>query len=383
MLLDVVTAHRTLIKEKEALEQSLNAIQSQSATAVSGNETEDAKQLAAIVSTLNTVTTAKTKMEALFQADKKQLREEKEAMELQRDTLAEKVSRLENEVEDWKSKLFVERHERDKEQADHGVMMKELQNLLAAERRKAFDENVDHRKVDDGVNMEKFKRRMEKLQNELEMTTRKLELAEKKTKEPPVELFKLKDEIRNLQMEHQTAIEEERQRAEIAEERAKKQALVQEERVVNLETRLAELSASVGTYDRLRQQDQNEIIKLKDYIAAFCFVADNKQSDAVMEREVEVEQEPLGCDNDLHAACLEELERVKRELEACKLEMKLKNDCAGPSPNVEKLVRSLQDRIRGMTEEANLREKQLLQETEKWKQLLKTEKTRSKVSKLF
>lgn len=37
---------------------------------------------------------------------------------------------------------------------------------------------------------------------------------------------------------------------------------------MNLETRLAELSASVGTYDRLRQQDQTEIIKLKEYIAA-------------------------------------------------------------------------------------------------------------------
>jgi hypothetical protein len=40
-------------------------------------------------------------------------------------------------------------------------------------------------------------------------------------------------------------------------------AAVHEERVVNLEARLAELSETVGNYDRLRQQDQMAIQKLK------------------------------------------------------------------------------------------------------------------------
>jgi hypothetical protein len=40
-------------------------------------------------------------------------------------------------------------------------------------------------------------------------------------------------------------------------------AAVHEERVANLEARLAELSETVGNYDRLRQQDQLAIQKLK------------------------------------------------------------------------------------------------------------------------
>lgn len=41
-----------------------------------------------------------------------------------------------------------------------------------------------------------------------------------------------------------------------------------EARVAGLEARLAELSEIVGSYDRLRQQDQLAIQKLKDQLAA-------------------------------------------------------------------------------------------------------------------
>merc|ERR1719158_1392355 len=40
----------------------------------------------------------------------------------------------------------------------------------------------------------------------------------------------------------------------------------QETRVINLEARLQELSETVGTYDRLRQQDQASIQKLKERV---------------------------------------------------------------------------------------------------------------------
>lgn len=39
-----------------------------------------------------------------------------------------------------------------------------------------------------------------------------------------------------------------------------------ETRVAGLEARLAELSETVGGYDRLRQQDQQAIMKLKDQL---------------------------------------------------------------------------------------------------------------------
>lgn len=62
---------------------------------------------------------------------------------------------------------------------------------------------------------------------------------------------------------HFCIILKEQKRATDAEERARRLAAVHEERVANLEARLAELSETVGNYDRLRQQDQLAIQKLK------------------------------------------------------------------------------------------------------------------------
>lgn len=43
--------------------------------------------------------------------------------------------------------------------------------------------------------------------------------------------------------------------------------MVHEKRVAGLEARLAELSDTVGGYDRVRQQDQQAIQKLKDQLS--------------------------------------------------------------------------------------------------------------------
>lgn len=52
-----------------------------------------------------------------------------------------------------------------------------------------------------------------------------------------------------------------------AEQQAKALEMAHEMRVAGLEGRLAELSETVGGYDRLRQQDQQAIQKLKDQLA--------------------------------------------------------------------------------------------------------------------
>lgn len=58
-------------------------------------------------------------------------------------------------------------------------------------------------------------------------------------------------------------VPQEQERAAKAEEQVQRLAAMHEERVANLEARLAELSLTVGSYDHLRQQDQNAISKLK------------------------------------------------------------------------------------------------------------------------
>lgn len=61
-------------------------------------------------------------------------------------------------------------------------------------------------------------------------------------------------------------IPQEQKRAAAAEQQARALAMTHEARVAGLEARLAELSETVGGYDRLRQQDQQAIQKLKEQL---------------------------------------------------------------------------------------------------------------------
>lgn len=178
-LRDVVTAYKGLIKEKEALEASLKALTVSSASdkcyepenKTSSNRTQNEEtsssststaeveassatqktsqseetvdhlhtQLTTLMNSLATLSAEKSRMEASFQADKKQLRSEKEERERIIKELQEKYQQSQQlhqtELETLRSKLTAERHEREKEQSDHGVMIRELQKVLAEERR--------------------------------------------------------------------------------------------------------------------------------------------------------------------------------------------------------------------------------------------------------
>jgi len=56
---------------------------------------------------------------------------------------------------------------------------------------------------------------------------------------------------------------QEQQRATDAENRARELTIAHEVRVSNLETRLTELSNSIGVYDKIRHQDELTIQSLK------------------------------------------------------------------------------------------------------------------------
>jgi len=318
-LRDVVTAYKGLIKEKEALEASLKALtisstsdksyESESQTSSNRTQNEETSssstsatevevssasqktsqseetvdhlrtQLTTLMNSLATLSAEKSRMEASFQADKKQLRSEKEERERVIKELQEKYQQLQqlhqSELDTLRSKLTAERHEREKEQNDHGVMIRELQKLLAEERR--LKDQQEHQIEElrkkltqlesQSGQREQYEKKLRDVSNELEATRRKLRRAEAKTKETPPFLLQLQEEMANMKLQHQAAIFEEQKRATDAEERARRLAAVHEERVANLEARLAELSETVGNYDRLRLQDQLAIQKLKEHIA--------------------------------------------------------------------------------------------------------------------
>ncbi|CAH0581089.1 unnamed protein product [Chrysodeixis includens] len=133
-LRDVVAAYKGLIKEKEALEISLKALNKTEAP-VEGEEHRD-DSVAALMLSLSTLTAEKSRMEEAFQADKKLTRDKYEnqiaAMREETRTL---VQQHYAEINNLKAKVAYEIQEREKERADHQAMMKELHLKLNSERK--------------------------------------------------------------------------------------------------------------------------------------------------------------------------------------------------------------------------------------------------------
>ena len=87
-----------------------------------------------------------------------------------------------------------------------------------------------------------------------------------KASETPPELLSVRQELSELKSKHAVDLRRAEQRSSEVEERAQHLRAAQEHRVVNLEARLHELSDTVGSYDRLRQQDQVSIQKLRERV---------------------------------------------------------------------------------------------------------------------
>ncbi|XP_012147635.1 D-aminoacyl-tRNA deacylase isoform X2 [Megachile rotundata] len=222
-------------------------------------------RLDTLMNSLATLSAEKSKMEANFQIDKKQLRNERDECEKVIRDLKEKLKKAQSsnhsEIEHVKCKLIMERHEREKEQADHAKMIKELQKLLHDERKNK--EQLEAQVKSQFAN----KTQCKILEAELEITRNKLKQAEEAAKETPPILLSLQSEMALMKKQHLNAIHEEQKRAATAEQQARALAMTHEARVAGLEARLAELSEIVGGYDKLRQQDQQAIQKLKDQLA--------------------------------------------------------------------------------------------------------------------
>jgi GRIP and coiled-coil domain-containing protein 1 len=189
-------------------------------------------------------------MEANFQSDKKLLRQENMTKDKLIKELHEKLKeaslQTNIDVENLKSKFIVERHRRDKEYNDQMVMVRELQKLLADERH--LKENLEMQLNDlkmqfSGTNYSD--RAIKQLNSEVDMARKKLKYYENSAtndRENSVLVQQLRNEISNLKQQHAAAVKSEQKRTFLAEERNKKLAAVHEERVVNLEAKLSELS---------------------------------------------------------------------------------------------------------------------------------------------
>lgn len=96
------------------------------------------KQLSTLTSALATVTHEKSRMEASFQADKRQLKQEMEELQdrLVAVTTQQEVElcALQQQLAEGRARIITQQHEREQEQGDHVQQLRELQRILQQER---------------------------------------------------------------------------------------------------------------------------------------------------------------------------------------------------------------------------------------------------------
>lgn len=418
--LDVVAAYKGLLKEKEALEASLSALNVPNEKKTQNDTTESATpssdtisqqstsssdadlkiQIGTIMNSLATLSAEKSRMEAFFQADKKQMRQELQVKDKAIKDLNEKTKSLSmqhaNELEKSKSKLIVERHDREKEVNDHMLMVRELQKLLSDERH--LKDTLDMQLNDLKMQFSKTDfsdAKVKELTMELEQSKRKLKEMKNVMRNQNVavnsdslgNMKQLQSEIQSMKQQHLVNLKIEQRRANLAEEVNRKMAAVHEEKVALLEDRLAELSSTVGSYDRLRQIDQDSIFKLKDKIAQFEInnIRDDDDIDhgitkipidslnvellaeemLHLKKVLLVENAKLECPQDLskifsnaddHTECIEEHRKIVEEYSICKREL----ESALEQSLVErKHIKTLQDKIQVLNRNIDEQEDEL------------------------
>ncbi|EDV49545.1 GRIP and coiled-coil domain-containing protein 1 [Drosophila erecta] len=310
-LKDVVTAYKGLLKEKEALETSLAAHAEATAVGESGspvrlvesqNSSTDSvdgaaegaapappappaegqlqTQIITLMNSLATLSAEKSRMEASFQADKKQLRSQIAQKEQTIQELhvrsKDQAARAKGDVDEVKAKWIVERQEREKETNNQMLMIRELQKLYADERhlKDNIEMQLNNFKTQFASN-EAENSRLRELQSQLKEARFQLKQFQSKAEHSAAAsasadsdalLQQVRLEMQQLKEQHAVAIRQEQRRVLRAEEQSRRQAALHEDRVASLEARLAELSTTVGSYDRLRQQDQDSIHDLKQQL---------------------------------------------------------------------------------------------------------------------
>ncbi|KAH8414103.1 hypothetical protein KR222_006869 [Zaprionus bogoriensis] len=453
-LKDVVTAYKGLLKEKEALETSLAAhaeatavkdanlneagaatadAQAQGAAAADvasssssgGDGPSDDKgqlqtQLITLMNSLATLSAEKSRMEASFQADKKQLRsqiaQKEQTIQELHAKAKEQLARAKSDVDEVKAKWIVERQEREKETNNQMIMLRELQKLYADERhlKENIEMQLNNFKTQFASN-EAENSRLRELQLQLKEARAQLKQCQAKTDQSAAAaaasdssalLQQVRQEMQQLQEQHAVAIKQEQRRVLRAEEQSRRQAALHEDRVANLEARLAELSSTVGNYDRLRQQDQDSIYTLKQQLHELEQVQTRAapaprvlNADADMALLVDEivrlkkllsganarSSNPLDLSHvlgtgtgtsasaDSHAQCEQQLQSLQHALDADKqqraqLEQKIQLQ--------QTHIQTLQDKVQVLNRNIDEAEQELKQQGDKMRQALRNERTK-------
>lgn len=175
-------------------------------------------QLGTLTSALATVTQEKSRMEASFQADKRQLKQEVEELQ---DRLAAATTQQEAELHalqlqlaESRARIITQQHEREQEQGDHVQQLRELQRILQQERDLRQDAELHlqdttatllmtSQAVDRGAESEAH---LNKVREERDELRRRLQAAKEDQKKPDPRVDELQRELLELKNHFQQQI---------------------------------------------------------------------------------------------------------------------------------------------------------------------------------
>eukprot|EP00116_Pleurobrachia_bachei_P003838 sb/3464100/ len=166
---------------------------------------------------------------------------------------------LEAQTREMKTKLRHEQYEREQEQTHHVAMLREIQQMLAAERARSqraeaeTSEEADGRRKERSLQEDKVKLLME----EKNYLTRELENCRNTPKNRIMELEQELEDLRSCKSELDQLRQEQTDTSHL-----NMRTSTEQHRIRDLENRVTELSELVSDYDRRQQRDQREIERL-------------------------------------------------------------------------------------------------------------------------
>ncbi|XP_040030521.2 GRIP and coiled-coil domain-containing protein 1 [Gasterosteus aculeatus] len=277
------------------------------------------KQLSTLTSALATVTHEKSRMEASFQADKRQLKQEMEELQdrLVAVTTQQEVElcALQQQLAEGRARIITQQHEREQEQGDHVQQLRELQRILQQERDlrqnaelRLQDANatllMTSQAVDRGAESEAHLNQVREDRDELR---KRLLAVEEDQKKPDPRVNELQQELTELKKHFQQQIHLETTKACEVEVRLLERAHAAEARVAGLEQRISELSELLGSCEKTRQRDQQTAQRLRDRILQLD--TENKTLASRMTSDLGVDESQLDI-----CVLKEKLEKLKKLL---------------------------------------------------------------------
>ncbi|XP_042367645.1 GRIP and coiled-coil domain-containing protein 1 isoform X1 [Plectropomus leopardus] len=280
-------------------------------------------QLSTLTTALATVTQEKSRMEASFQADKRQLKQEVE--ELQERLVAvtmvkeEELQAVQQQLAESRARVITQQHEREQEQGDHVQQLRELQRILQQERDLRQDAELrlqnanttlllTSQAVDRGAESQAHLNQVREQRDELQ---RRLQAAEEDQKKPDPRVDQLQRELTELKNHFEQQIHAETRKVCEAEERVRERAQEAELRVASLEQRVSELSELLGSSERSRHRDQQTAQRLRDRILQL----DTENKTLAIAASSRMTSDPGVDDSQLDVGALKEkLEKVKKLL---------------------------------------------------------------------